>query len=71
MSVPTATSLAARVEDLSSAAVRSGASAVAIARLLESVSVATMHAVALDLLYVKRVPAEEPAPAATVLRAAA
>jgi hypothetical protein len=63
MSVPTAASLAARVEELSSVAVRSGASATAIARLLESASIATMHAVALDLLHgrlpqAERVPVE-------------
>ena len=74
MSVSTAGSLAARVDDLSSVAVRSGASTVAIARLLESASVATMHAVALDLLYgtpppVER-PAEEPTAVAVLLDAA-
>jgi hypothetical protein len=42
--------LAARLEELSSVALRSGAAAPAIASLLESASVATLHAVALDLL---------------------
>jgi hypothetical protein len=45
--------LTARLQRLSSAALRSGADAPAIARLLEAASVATMHAVALDLLYVE------------------
>jgi len=42
--------LTSRLEKLSSVALRSGAAAPAIARLLESASVATLHAVALDLL---------------------
>jgi 2-methylcitrate dehydratase PrpD len=42
--------LAARLEELSSVALRSGAAATAIASLLESASVATLHAIALDLL---------------------
>jgi hypothetical protein len=42
--------LAARLEQLSSVALRSGAAAPAIASLLESASVATLYAVALDLL---------------------
>jgi hypothetical protein len=45
--------LTARLQRLSSAALRSGADAPAIARLLEAASVATMHAVALDLFYVE------------------
>jgi hypothetical protein len=40
----------ARLEELSSVAMRSGAAAPAIARLLEAASVATMHALALELL---------------------
>jgi hypothetical protein len=42
--------LTARLEGLSSVALRSGADAPAIALLLEAASVATMSAVALDLL---------------------
>jgi hypothetical protein len=42
--------LTARLQQLSSAALRSGADAPAIAQLLEAASVATMNAVALDLL---------------------
>ena len=75
MSDLTAASLVARLEELSSVAVRSGASAAVIARLLESASVATMHAVALDLLHSKppqmeRAPVEE-RPAVAALRDAA
>jgi hypothetical protein len=40
--------LTARLEELASAAERSGAAAPAVARLLEAASVATMQAVALD-----------------------
>jgi hypothetical protein len=40
--------LTARLEELAAAAVRSGATAPAVARLLEAASVATMQAVALD-----------------------
>ena len=43
--------LTARLEALSTVAIRSGAAAPAIARLLEAASVATLQAVALDLLY--------------------
>jgi len=50
MSDRTAQLLTARLEELSSLALRSGAAAPAIARLLESASVATLHAVALDFL---------------------
>jgi cobalamin biosynthesis protein CbiD len=46
----TARALSARLEELAAAAERSGAPAAAIARLLEAASVATMNAVALDLL---------------------
>ncbi len=46
----TAHLLAARLEQLASALERSGADATAVARLLESASLATMHAVSLDLL---------------------
>ena len=42
--------LIARLEELARAAERSGASQAAIARLLESASVATANAIALDLL---------------------
>jgi hypothetical protein len=42
--------LTARLSRLSSAALRSGADAPEIARLLEAASVATMNAVALDIL---------------------
>jgi 2-methylcitrate dehydratase PrpD len=42
--------LSARLEELAHVAERSGAAAPAVARLLEAASVATMHAVALDLL---------------------
>jgi hypothetical protein len=46
----TARALSARLEELAVVAERSGAAAPAIARLLEAASVATMHAVALELL---------------------
>jgi hypothetical protein len=46
----TARALSARLEELAAAAERSGAPAAAIARLLEAASVATMNAVALDLI---------------------
>jgi hypothetical protein len=39
------------LDDLTSVAVRSGAEAPAITRLLESASIATLHAVALAYLY--------------------
>jgi hypothetical protein len=42
--------LTTRLDALSSAAIGSGADAPVIARLLEAASVATLHAVALDLL---------------------
>ena len=42
--------LSMRLEELAYIAERSGAAAPAIARLLEAASVATMHAVALDLM---------------------
>jgi hypothetical protein len=45
-----ARTISARLEALASAVERSGASPSAIARLLESASVATMNAVALDAL---------------------
>jgi hypothetical protein len=45
-----ARALAVRLEQLAEIAERSGADAPAVARLLEAASVATMHAVALDLL---------------------
>jgi len=45
-----ARSLSARLDRLAAAAERSGAAAHAVARLLEAASVATMSAVALDLL---------------------
>ena len=57
---------AARLEELSSVALRSGAAAPAIARLLESASLATLHAVTLDLLCgapvqeVRTLPVERP-----------
>jgi hypothetical protein len=50
MSDRTAQLLTTRLEELSALALRSGASAPAIARLLESASIATLHAVALDFL---------------------
>jgi hypothetical protein len=46
----TARVLSARLEELAAVAERSGAAAPAIARLLEAASVATMNAVALELL---------------------
>ena len=46
----TARVLSARLEELASVAERSGAAADAVARLLEAASVATLNAVALDLL---------------------
>jgi hypothetical protein len=46
----TARALSARLDDLATVAERSGAAAHAVARLLEAASVATMHAVALELL---------------------
>jgi len=46
----TARVLSARLEELAAVAERSGAAAHAIARLLEAASVATMHAVALELI---------------------
>jgi hypothetical protein len=42
--------LGARLEELAQVAERSGADAAAVAALLEAASVATMHAVALNLL---------------------
>jgi len=42
--------LGARLEELASAAERSGAAGPVVGRLLEAASVATMHAVALELL---------------------
>lgn len=42
-----------RLEELSSAALRSGAEASAIARLLESASIATLHGVSLAYLCVE------------------
>jgi hypothetical protein len=50
MSERTARALSARLEELACVAERSGATGPAVARLLEAASVATMHAVALDLL---------------------
>ena len=46
----TARVLSARLEELAVAAERSGAAAPAVARLLEAASVATLNAVALELL---------------------
>ena len=46
----TARVLSARLEELAAVAERSGAAAAAVARLLEAASVATMNAVALELL---------------------
>lgn len=54
--------LTTRLDELSSLALRSGAAAPAIQRLLESASIATLHAVALDLLCGPPVQ-ETPAPA--------
>ena len=50
MSDRTSQAFAARLEELSSVALRSGAAAPAIAGLLEAASLAALHAVALDLL---------------------
>lgn len=50
MSDLTAASLTVRLERVSSAALRSGASAAAIAQLVESAAVASAHALALELL---------------------
>jgi 2-methylcitrate dehydratase PrpD len=64
MSDRTAQQLTTRLAELSSVAMRSGAAATAIASLLESASVATMHAVALELQCgapVREVPALAPA----------
>jgi 2-methylcitrate dehydratase PrpD len=76
MSDATAASLAARLEELSSVAVRSGASSAAIAQLLESASVATIHAIALDLFHselaeVERAPFRRRAAAVSTLLDAA
>jgi 2-methylcitrate dehydratase PrpD len=60
MSDDTSASLAARLEELSSVAVRSGASSAAIAQLLESASVATIHAIALDLFHSELMEVERP-----------
>lgn len=49
MSDRTAQMLTTRLSELSSVALRSGAAPTAIASLLESASVATMHALALEL----------------------
>jgi hypothetical protein len=46
----TARVLSARLEELAAAAERSGAAAGAVARLLEAASVATMNAIALELI---------------------
>jgi 2-methylcitrate dehydratase PrpD len=50
MSDRTARVLVNRLEELSSAALLSGADAAAVARLLESASLATLHAVSLSYL---------------------
>lgn len=64
----------ARLQQLASIAERSGADASAIARLLEAAAVATMHAVALELLNAGRLrpvaAAEQSAPAETLREAA-
>ena len=67
MSDLTAESLTVRLERVSSAALRSGAFPEAITRLVESVAVASTHALALELLDRERVrsdpaSAEEPSP---------
>ena len=60
MSDRTSQAFAARLEELSSVALRSGAAAPAIAGLLEAASLAALHAVALDLLCgAARVPVPE------------
>ena len=50
MSDRIARTLSARLEELASVLERSGAAAPAVSRLLESASIATVNAVALDLL---------------------
>jgi len=50
MSDRTARVLTARLDELASILERSGAAAPAVSRLLEAASIATMNAVALDLL---------------------
>jgi len=56
----TAARLAARLDDLASSLARSGAPPVEAQRLLESASLATLHAVSLDLLTATRHAAREP-----------
>lgn len=55
--------LTARLESLSSAALRSGAAVPAIAKLLESASVAALNALALEALYERPRPVAVAAPA--------
>ena len=56
----TAERLAARLDDLASSLARSGAPPAEAQRLLESASLATLHAVSLDLLTASHQPAREP-----------
>ena len=67
--------LTARLDEVAAAAVRSGATAPAVARLLEAASVATMQAVALDARTVAAgdtsVAAEKHSPVLAYLRDAA
>ena len=67
--------LTARLDELAAAAVRPGATAPAVARLLEAASVATMQAVALDARTVAAgdtsVAAEKHSPVLADLREAA
>jgi hypothetical protein len=56
----TAARLAARLDDLASSLTRSGAPPAEAQRLLESASLATLHAVSLDLLTASRRLSREP-----------
>jgi hypothetical protein len=75
MSDRVAQALVNRLDELSAAALRSGAEASAVARLLESASVATLHAVSLaylcdEPLHEVTAPVEAPPVAARLLDAA-
>jgi hypothetical protein len=59
----TARLLAARLDELARALELAGVPAAASARLLETASVATLHAVTLDLLSAEQAPAARPAAA--------
>jgi hypothetical protein len=71
MSDRVAQAMVIRLEELSSAALRSGAEASAIARLLESASIATLHGVSLAYLCAEPPLHEVAAPVRTLPPAAA